>query len=190
MSRIVNFINKPFNAFVCYFIWIIVMFMLVATFNEGEGGAFVFGPGGGAMFLGTEIDSWDKVIKVYAFGFFASLFTNISNHVTRPWITNTIYDPKERWLGMSKKLAFLTANGTFLLGSIDQILTILVVMTGQVQYFIPGQLSMLIVTMATTWNSIGMMQERQRSVVPAPAASSEDAQNPRSQTRPSTLEIV
>lgn len=152
--KVVNFINNPFNAFLLYSGWIVVVFCLVATFNEGSSNAFVFGPSSDAKFMGTTIDSWDKVIKVYVFGFFASLFTNISNHVTRPWITNSVYDQKEMNLGMSKRLAFITANGTFLLGSVDQILTILVVMTGQVQYFIPGQVSMLLVTMITTNNAI------------------------------------
>lgn len=151
----VKFVNNPFNAFVCYFLWIIVVFVLVATFNEGGGSAFTFGPSSDAHFLGTPIDSWDKVVKVYVFGFFASLFTNISNHVTRPWITNSVYDRKEKELGMSDGWAMVTANGTFLLSSIDQILTILVVMTGQVQYFIPGQVSMLLVTIVTTSNAIG-----------------------------------
>lgn len=73
-------------------------------------------------FLGTPINSLDKVIKVYIFGFFASLFTNLSNHVIKPWITNNIYDPKESRLTMSRRKAFIIANGTFLLGDIDQIL--------------------------------------------------------------------
>lgn len=162
LKFIEKLIGNPFYAFILYLIWIMIMFYLVTSFNEGN--AFHFGPVKDkekqAKFLGTPIDSWDKVIKVYIFGFFASLFTNLSNHIILPWVTNSIYDPKEGKLGMSRVLAFLTANGTFLLGSIDQILTILVVMTGQVQFFIPGLISMLMVTMNTTGSAISKMKVR------------------------------
>jgi hypothetical protein len=103
-----------------------------------------------STFLNIKLDSWKKVIIVMVFSFFSQIFVTYGTQIIMPWITNIIQDPKTKTINVSKYVAQFVSNSWYLVRLVNQILSVLVYVTMQLQFILPAIVGQIITTLLTT----------------------------------------
>ena len=148
--NLLNLFSNPKVAFITFAIWIVVFLLIL----KGEGvfsKRFLhFGPSTDpetqTEFLGSPVDSWEKVITLYLLGFFSVLFSTYYRDIFETWIINSVKDHKEKKIKMNKITAYLITIIDPVLDSINKILELFVLLTLQLQFIIPQILGELFIT--------------------------------------------
>jgi len=107
---------------------------------------FTFGPDPSIRFLGMSINTWSKVILVYAVGFISSLLQGYYQTVMYDFIHSKLWNPayKER-IPMSKRWAKTIVTVEPLLDWMLDIVQFFVTMTMRFQFILPQLLGQIVV---------------------------------------------
>jgi hypothetical protein len=136
-----SFLNNPYIAVIIFILFLVGFFIYLDLEGSFANGFLHFGPGSDkdntTRFMGIEINSWSKVLTLYALCFFTGLLksyydmtvdTNIIQHLGNPNVTTLPY----------------TKSGVYAVGLIDPLimhslwlLEILITITVQFQFIFP-----------------------------------------------------
>jgi hypothetical protein len=152
--NLLKLFNNPKVAFITFAIWIIVFLLILKDEGIFSKRFLHFGPSTDpetqTEFLGSPIDTWPKVITLYLLGFFSVLFSTYYRDIFETWIINSVRDHKEKQIKMSKITAYLLTIIDPVLDNINSILEFFVLLTLQLQFFIPQVLGELFITILST----------------------------------------
>lgn len=129
-------------------LWIVAIIAMIATLSSGDPNFLNFGPGK-TTFLQFRVDTWGKWGLVMAYSFFSQLVNSLMNATIYPFITNVIRDHKAAWDG-SELFGQLVAVVYKLYYWINDICDVFLVLTLQLQYWIPGLIADVGVSLWTT----------------------------------------
>lgn len=136
---------EPRMAF-CVFVFFILGYML---FLDEEGAFktfFAFGPDPSVRFLGMSMDTWHKVLLVYAVGFISSLLQGYYETVMYDFIHSKLWNPayRER-ISVSKRWAQTIVTVEPLLDWMLNIVQFFVTMTMRFQFILPQLLGQIVI---------------------------------------------
>lgn len=136
---------EPRIAF-CLFIFFMVGYMLFLDEENAFQNFFAFGPDPSIRFLGMSINTWNKVILVYAVGFISSLLQGYYQTVMYDFIHSKLWNPayKER-IPMSKRWAKTIVTVEPLLDWMLDIVQFFITMTMRFQFILPQLLGQIVV---------------------------------------------
>ena len=129
-------------------IWILAIIAMISTLSSSDPGFFHFGPGK-TTFLQFHVDTWTKWSIVMAYSFFSQLVNSLMNATVYPFITNVIRDHKAAWDG-SESFGQFIALVYKLYYWINDICDVFLILTLQLQYWIPGLIADVSVSLWTT----------------------------------------
>lgn len=145
--------NNPKIAFISFTTWVIIFVIILGFMGAFSEKFLYFGPSNDPKtqteFLGSKIDSWNKVIIVYVLGFFSAAFSTYYYNIFGAWLTNSVKDHKEKNLKVSKSTAELLTTLDPIISSINRILELFVTLTLQLQFIIPQILGEIFVTVVS-----------------------------------------
>ena len=152
---------KRYNIYPMLFVgsfWIIGIITMIGMLSPGTPSMFHFGPGE-TIFLEFKINTWSRWSAVMCYSFLSQFIHSLMNSTIYAFITNVIRDYKSNW-----KYSILFGQSIAILYKIyywvDSICDILLVLTLQLQYWIPGLLADLIVALWTTYNYLKDKQQK------------------------------
>ena len=136
---------EPRMAF-CMFVFFMVSYMLFLDEEGAFNDFFGFGPDPSIRFLGMSMDTWSKVVLVYAVGFISSLLQGYYQTVMFDFIHSKMWNPayKER-IPVSKRWAQIIVTVEPLLNWMLDIVQFFVTMTMRFQFIVPQLLGQLVV---------------------------------------------
>lgn len=136
---------EPRVAF-CLFVFFMVGYMLFLDEEGAFNNFFAFGPDPGIRFLGMSMDTWSKVLLVYAVGFISSLLQGYYQTVMFDFIHSKLWNPayKER-IPVSKRWAQMIVTVEPLLNWMLSIVQFFVTMTMRFQFIVPQLLGQLLI---------------------------------------------
>jgi len=128
------------------FIFFMVGYMFFLDEENAFQNFFAFGPDPSIRFLGMSINTWNKVILVYAVGFISSLLQGYYQTVMYDFIHSKLWNPayKER-IPMSKRWAKTIVTVEPLLDWMLDIVQFFVTMTMRFQFILPQLLGQIVV---------------------------------------------
>jgi len=128
------------------FIFFMVGYMFFLDEENAFQNFFAFGPDPSIRFLGMSINTWNKVILVYAVGFISSLLQGYYQTVMYDFIHSKLWNPayKER-IPMSKRWAKTIVTVEPLLDWMLDIVQFFITMTMRFQFILPQLLGQIVV---------------------------------------------
>ena len=152
--NIIKLFEKPKIAFIIFTCWVLLFIIIISHLGGFSKKFLHFGPSTDpetqTEFLGSKVDTWEKVIGLYILGFFSISFSTYYHHIFGDWIINSIRDHKESKLNVTKNTAYFLANLDPIISSINKTLEVFILLTLQLQFIVPQLLGELIVTLFTT----------------------------------------
>lgn len=146
--------SNPKVAFITFAIWIVIFLLILKSKGVFSKKFLHFGPSTDpetqTNFLGSPIDTWSKVITLYILGFLSVLFSTYYHDIFKTWIINSVKDHKEKKINMCKITAYLLTIADPVLYSINRVLELFVLLTLQLQFFIPQIIGELFITIIST----------------------------------------
>ena len=103
-----------------------------------------------AEFLGAPIDSWERVILLYILGFLSAAFSTYYHAVFDAWLINSVKDPKQKKLGITRNIVTFLITIDPIVSSINRILEFFVTLTLQLQFLVPQLLGEIVATIFTS----------------------------------------
>ena len=145
---------EPRMAF-CAFVFFVVGYMLFLDEEGAFNDFFAFGPDPRIRFLGMSLDTWHKVVMVYAVGFISSLLQGYYNTVMYDFIHSKLWNPayRER-IPVSKRWAQTIVTVEPLLDWMLDIVQLFVTMTMRFQFILPQLLGQLAIDLPYGWMKI------------------------------------
>ena len=150
ISNFFKILSSPKVAFLVFAIWICIFLIIL-----GGEGIFTkrflhFGPSDDpetqTEFLGSPVNTWEKVITLYVLGFLSVCFSKYYEDIFGSWEINAVKDEKQKTINMKKGTAYLLTILDPLLEQINKILEFFVLLTLQLQFIVPQLLGQLFVT--------------------------------------------
>lgn len=149
MSFIDNLVDILFNINTAFFVLVFgLVAYLILLDNEG---AFTkkflhFGPADDAEFINMKVDTWPKVLTVYAIGFFTALMIQYYKSVSSNFIHQYLWNPAYTdTIQMTKSWAITIVTVEQIIFSILKALQFFVIMTTRLQFILPSILGKLII---------------------------------------------
>jgi hypothetical protein len=136
---------EPRMAF-CLFVFFMVGYMLFLDEEGAFNNFFGVGPDPSIRFLGMSLDTWNKVLLVYAVAFISSLLQGYYQTVMYDFIHSKLWNPayKER-IPVTKGWAKIIVTVEPLLNWMLDIVQFFVTMTMRFQFIVPQLLGQIIV---------------------------------------------
>ena len=145
MSILKRIFFEPRMAF-CLFVFFMVGYMLFLDEEGAFNNFFGFGPDPSIRFLGMSLDTWHKVLLVYAVGFISSLLQGYYSTVMFDFIHSKLWNPAYRQrILVSKRWAQTIVTVEPLMDWILDIVQFFVTMTMRFQFILPQLLGQIIV---------------------------------------------
>jgi len=155
LSKFIKHVKNPSIAFVIFAIWVLVFIIISAEMGAFSGNFTQWGPADDPedqiKFMGSKVDSWNKVYQIWAVGFFTVAFSAYFNQIVNPWITLNIQNDDKTDIKYKKIWSYVIAIGDPFLGWLNGILGFQVLMTGQLQFIVPQMLGEIFVIIITTY---------------------------------------
>lgn len=129
-------------------IWIIGILAMIYSLSYKDTDFFKFGPGN-ATFLQIKIDSWEKWIMIMIYSFLSQVINSLMNATVYTFIINVIRDYKSPWEGsiiFGQYICILCKVFNW----VNEICEVFLVLTLQLQYWIPGFIADIAVSIFTT----------------------------------------
>jgi len=128
--------------------WVLAIVVMIGFLSSEDANFFRLGPGA-TSFLQFRIDTWFKWGLVMSYSFFSQLVNSLMSSTISSFITNVIRDHKSPWEGpvIYGQLIALVYK---LYYWINDICDVFLVLTLQLQYWIPALIADLIVSVWTT----------------------------------------
>ena len=163
----IKFFEKPKVAFIIFTCWVILFLIIIAHLGGFSKKFLHFGPSTDpetqTEFLGSKVDTWEKVISIYILGFFSICFSTYYHNIFGSWMINSIKDHKETKLNMTKNTSYLLSNLDPVISTINNTLEFFVLLTLQLQFIIPQLLGEVFVTIFATRSFLSKKQKFSKS---------------------------
>ena len=145
MSILKRIFFEPRMAF-CLFVFFMVGYMLFLDEEGAFNNFFGFGPDPSIRFLGMSLDTWNKVLLVYAVGFISSLLQGYYSTVMFDFIHSKLWNPAyQKRIPVSKRWAQTIVTMEPLLDWMLDIVQFFITMTMRFQFILPQLLGQIIV---------------------------------------------
>ena len=128
--------------------WSIIVICTISVLSDGNKDILHFGPGEN-KFIHLKIDTWGRWSFVMLYSFSSQLVNSLINSTLYPFITNVIRDHKSPYDG-SVSYAQSIAVIYKLYYWFNEICDLFLVLTLQIQYWIPGLIADILVALWTT----------------------------------------
>lgn len=144
LQKLVDLLMDPRVAILLF-----MLFCIAYVVFMDEEGAFSkrflkFGPGPDANFMGITLDSWSKVVMVYAISFCTALMTGYYGAALSTNFYEKLIDP-DLVVPFSRRVVFGIVSVDKAIGLLLEIITIMVITTQQLQFMVPGLFADLLV---------------------------------------------
>ena len=151
---LLSFLTDPRTAFSIFAIWIVIFMLTLGGEGIFSNNFMHFGPSSDPVtqtkFLGSPVNTWTKVITIYALGFFSVVFSTYYNDIFGSWITHYVKNHKEPRINMKKGIAYAVLIIDPILETINDTLGFFVLLTLQLQFIIPQLIGHVFVTIFST----------------------------------------
>jgi len=138
-------------------LWLLLISILFIKSGSYNSSFFLFGPSKVA-FMGMEVNNWSRWSLVMTYGFFSQMVNSYMDATIGPYISNVIQDHKYK--GKIKKSYAITLCSMYQLYDwIHWLLSIMLYVSLQMQYYIPGLTADLIINILTTNNYINIKNQ-------------------------------
>jgi hypothetical protein len=138
-------------------LWLVLICVLFITSGSHNASFFMFGPSD-VIFMGMEVNNWYRWSLVMTYGFFSQMINSYMDATIGPYISNVIQDHKYK--GKIKKSYAITLCTMYQLYDwIHWLLSIMLYVSLQMQYYIPGLTADLIINILTTNNYINIKNQ-------------------------------
>ena len=145
MSILKRAFFEPRMAF-CLFVFFMVGYVLFLDEEGAFNNFFGFGPDPSIRFLGMSLDTWHKVLLVYAVGFISSLLQGYYSTVMFDFIHSKLWNPAYRQrILVSKRWAQTIVTVEPLLDWMLDIVQFFITMTMRFQFILPQLLGHLVI---------------------------------------------
>jgi hypothetical protein len=145
----ISFLKRTFfepRAAFYLFVFFMVGYMFFLDEENAFQNFFAFGPDPSVRFLGMSINTWNKVILVYAVGFISSLLQGYYQTVMYDFIHSKLWNPAyKEHIPMSKRWAKTIVTVEPLLDWMLDIVQFFVTMTMRFQFILPQLLGQIVV---------------------------------------------
>ena len=129
--------------------WIIVLSIIISLNTKKSTNFLHIGPCNNTNFIDLKIDTWGKWFLTMMYSFFSQFINSYINATLYPFMVNVIRDYKSEWRDTMLKAQIITFIYK-LYYWFHEICEIFLVLTLQLQYYIPALLADLIVGAFTT----------------------------------------
>jgi len=150
----VSFFMEPKVVLVLFTLFLVGYIIFLDEEGAFSNGFLHFGPGAGT-FLGIKIDSWSKVIALYAVGFFASLMTSYYQWIMANNIHSFVYNRAIKEVPYSRFWIYVITIMEPFFYQILQIIQFFTTLTMQFQFILPQFLGSLLADMPFTLKRLG-----------------------------------
>lgn len=128
--------------------WSVIVICMIGLLSDGNKDILHFGPGEN-KFIHLKIDNWGRWSFVMLYSFFSQLVNSLINSTIYPFITNVIRDYKSPYDGSVSYAQFIAVIYK-LYYWFNEICDLFLVLTLQVQYWIPGLIADILVALWST----------------------------------------
>ena len=151
---LVSFFMEPKVVLVVFTLFLVSYIIFLDEEGAFNNGFLQFGPGSGS-FLGIKIDTWTKVIALYAVGFFASLMTSYYQWIMANNIHSYVYNRAIKHVPYSRFWIYMVNLLEPFFYQILQIVQFFKTLTMQLQFILPQFLGSLLADMPFTLQRLG-----------------------------------
>lgn len=151
------------GALLAWLVVLIASFIACGGTEENDLVSMGFGPSPDVQLVGIRIDSWGKWAVVIAFMVVDTVINTWASEVIGPWISNSVYDHKEKYLDYGRWTTLAIVNLFYFYHNIRYYLTSYVAFS-QVDIIGAGTGTEIFVTLATSWAYIRDKRMRELSV--------------------------
>jgi len=139
--QIAKNLTTPHIAMATFTTWILIFVTILGFMGAFSKKFMHFGPSTdpetAAEFLGAHIDTWPKVIELYALGFFSAIMKTYYRTVYNAWMMNQVKDVKTKHVTVKKSFAYIMITLDPLISNINSILELFLTLTLQLQFLVP-----------------------------------------------------
>ena len=129
--------------------WIIVITLILSVYTSKKTNFLMFGPSNKTIFIDLKIDTWEKWFLTMVYSFLSQCVHSYINSTLYPFMVNVIRDYKSEWNDTMFKAQMITLIYK-LYYWFHEICEIFLVLTLQLQYYLPSLLADIIVGALTT----------------------------------------
>ena len=129
--------------------WIIIL-LIIISLNSVKPCLFLqFGPSNKTELINLKIDSWEKWFLTMMYSFFSQFIYSFINSTLNPFMINVIRDHKTEWRDTMFKAQVITfISKTY--GWFNEISKLFLIMTFQLQYYVPALFADILIGGLTT----------------------------------------
>ena len=129
-------------------IWMIGLGSIIGVFG-GHSDFFKFGPSNQTKFISFKVDNWGKWSLIILYSFLSQFIHSYINSTLYPFMTNVIRDYKSEWRDSHFKAQIITLIYKLYYWFHD-ICEVFLVLTLQLQFYIPALIADVLAGMITT----------------------------------------
>ena len=131
--------------------WITIL-LIIISLNSVKPCLFLqFGPSNKTELINLKIDSWEKWFLTMMYSFFSQFIYSFINSTLNPFMINVIRDHKTEWRDTMFKAQVITfISKTY--GWFNEISKLFLIMTFQLQYYVPALFADILIGGLTTKN--------------------------------------
>jgi len=139
--QIAKNLTTPEVAMGTFTTWVLIFVTILGFMGAFSKRFMHFGPSTdpetATEFLGAHIDTWPKVIELYALGFLSSIMNTYYRTVYDAWMMNQVKDVKTKHVTVKKAFAYVMITLDPIISNINNILELFLTLTLQLQFLIP-----------------------------------------------------
>ena len=139
--QIAKNLTTPHFAMATFTTWVLIFVTILGFMGAFSKRFMHFGPSNdpetATEFLGAHIDTWPKVIELYALGFFSAIMNTYYRTVYDAWMMNQVKDVKTKHISVKKSFAYIMITLDPIISNINSILELFLTLTLQLQFLIP-----------------------------------------------------
>jgi len=158
-KRLFEYFYEPRIALFIFLGFLILTLVILDVEGAFRNNFFHFGPGKDektqVSFIGMKIDTWPKVLIVYAIAFLTSLLTTYYQNVIGQFIHMYAWNPSVKTIDYSKRWTYIITGLEPILYLMLEIITFFITLTTQFQYIFIRFLGSFIVSAPFDWLVLG-----------------------------------
>jgi len=151
---LVSFFMEPKVVLVLFTLFLVGYIIFIDEEGGFSGNFLKFGPSD-ANFLGVKLDSWSKVLPLYAVGFFSSLMTSYYYWIMRNDIHSYVYNRAVKTVPYSRFWIYVINMMEPFFEQILMVIQFFTTLTMQLQFILPQFLGSLIADLPFTLQRLG-----------------------------------
>lgn len=140
-------------------IWIASISSIIGVY-QNKTNFFYFGPSNETIFVDFKVDTWSKWVIIVLYSFLSQFVYSYINSTIHPFVLNVIRDYKCEWNDLEIKAQIITFIYKFYYW-FHSICQVFLVLTLQLQYYLPALIADIIVGIITTRKFVNNSQRIQ-----------------------------